>query len=277
MTTCKFVLVSCPKECKTANGVSACYMRKDIDEHLMIHCPNRDHKCEYCQEEGTYAYISQVHYCLPKRLAEIIFYQNFAKLLGAVILALVLGIILAKRDFNSEVLKYESEISSLKSNLHLPERVLNSTGSTVFQVTRSQQGVFSSKSPSFYTGSGGYHMAIQVNTTSGKDSLDIVSVYAVLLKGKYDDELSWPFVGKVAITLLNQLRDSSHKTKILTTVTDARVGDKWGFQQFIRYSALAQDPVKDTPVYVEYLKENTLYFRVSVEVSDHKPWLDCTI
>ena len=270
MTTCKFVLVSCPKECKTANGVTACYMKKDIDEHLIIHCPNRDHKCEYCQEEGTYAYISQVHYCLPKRRAEIIFYQNFAKLLGAVILGLVLGIILAKRDFNSEVLKCESDISSLKSNLHLPERVLNSTGSTVFQVTRSQQGVFSSKSPPFYTRSGGYHMAIQVNATSNEND---VSVYAVLLKGKYDAELSWPFVGKVAITLLNQLRDSNHRTKILTTVTNARVGDKWGSQQFIRYSALAHDPVKNT----QYLKDNTLYFRVSVEVSDHKPWLDCTI
>ncbi len=27
----------------------------------------------------------------------------------------------------------------------------------------------------------------------------------------------------------------------------------------------------------EYLKDDTLYFRISVKVSDHKPWLECTV
>ena len=265
MAMCEFTFVPCPKECKKS------YMKKDMDNHIKKSCPNRVYKCEYCQEKGTYAHITQVHYmyCQPKQRAEILYYQDIAKNLGVIILALALAIILAKFDYNSEALKCESEMNSLKQKES--DRVLNLTGLTVFQVTRFQQenNSFSfSKSPSFYTGLGGYHMAIQVNASSGKGPHGIVSVYAVLLKGQHDAELSWPFVGKVAITLLNQLEDNKHKTKI-TNVTNARVGDKWGFQQFGIHSALAHD--------TQYLKNDTLYFRVSVEVSDHKPWLECSI
>ena len=117
MVTCKFTSVSCPKECKTACQWCDC-MLKDIDEHLKIHCPNGDHKCEYCHEEGTYAYISQDHYCQAKKRAEILLFQDIAKHLGAVILALFLGIILANLILIViEALKCESGISSLKSNL----------------------------------------------------------------------------------------------------------------------------------------------------------------
>ena len=37
-----------------------------------------------------------------------------------------------------------------------------------------------------------------------------ISVYAVLVKSDYDDKLSWPFVGEVTVTLLNQLEDTNH-------------------------------------------------------------------
>ena len=38
-----------------------------------------------------------------------------------------------------------------------------------------------------------------------------------------------------------------------------------------RHSALGYDAKKNT----QYLKDDTLYFRVSVAVADHKPWLEC--
>ena len=262
MTTCQFTLVPCSKE----NGILY-YIKK---KHVKT---NRGRKCKYCQEKGTYAYITQLHYCQPKKHAEIIFYRDIVKHLVAVILALVLAIILVKIDCNSDTQEYESEIMSLnriKSDLYYRYNYnLNLIGVSSYKISTGNNSFYFSKSTSFYT-KYGYYMTIQVNASSGED---IVSVYAVLLKGKFDAGLNWPFVGKVAITLLNQLRDNDHRTMILTTVTNARVGDKWGFQKFIRYSALAHDPVKNT----QYLKDNTLYFRVSVEVSDHKPWLDCKI
>jgi hypothetical protein len=48
------------------------------------------------------------------------------------------------------------------------------------------------------------------------------------------------------------------------------VSDTWGFPQFTPHSALAHNPVQNT----QYLKDDTLYFRVSVKVADHKPWLE---
>ena len=98
-----------------------------------------------------------------------------------------------------------------------------------------------------------------------------LSVFTAITEGKYDAGLKWPFVGKVTITLLNQLEDKNHHTDIASfTAADKRTRtDAWGKPQFIPHSALAHDPVKNT----QYLKDDTLYFRVLVEVDNHKPWL----
>ncbi len=46
-----------------------------------------------------------------------------------------------------------------------------------------------------------------------------------------------------------------------------------GNHEYIPYSKLSRDSASNT----QYLKDDTLYFRISVEVSDHKPWLECTV
>ncbi len=45
-----------------------------------------------------------------------------------------------------------------------------------------------------------------------------LSVYACIVKGEFNDDLNWPFVGDIKIELLNQLEDKSHRSKVLTTV-----------------------------------------------------------
>ena len=94
------------------------------------------------------------------------------------------------------------------------------------------------------------------------------------MKGKFDAFLKWPLVAKVTFTLLNQLEDKNHYTKTVpfNTVHNARVGKTLGNILYIPHSALTHDPVKNT----EYLKDDTLYFRASVKVTDHKPWLECS-
>ena len=127
-------------------------------------------------------------------------------------------------------------------------------------------------SPSFYTSPNGYHMEVDVDANGYSDSEGThVSVFACTLEGKYDAELKWPFVGKVIITLLNQLEDKNHHTKTIffTATDDYTRTDSWGRSQFIPYSALAHDPFKNT----QYLKDDTLHFKVEVKVEDHKPWL----
>jgi hypothetical protein len=40
----------------------------------------------------------------------------------------------------------------------------------------------------------------------------------------------------------------------------------------IDHSELNHDPVNNT----QYLMDETLFFRVTVEAADYKPWLECT-
>ena len=129
-------------------------------------------------------------------------------------------------------------------------------------------------SSSFYTS--GYHMALRVDANGVGDSVGThVAVFGSILTGKFDATLRWPFVGKFTFTLLNQLEDRNHYTRDVSITTELNIrahSTSWGFPAFISNSALAHDSVENT----QYLKDDTLYFRLSVEVADHRPWLVCT-
>ena len=96
-----------------------------------------------------------------------------------------------------------------------------------------------------------------------------VSPFVQVAKGKYDAKLKWPFVGDVDITLLNQLEDENHYQEKFVT-DDLLIGRCSGLPTFIPYAAL-RNRLQNT----QYLKNDTLYFRVSVQAADHKPWLEC--
>ena len=55
VTKCGFTLASCPHAC------GAQVLRKDMNGHVMGSCPNRDFRCKYCGEQGTYAKITEEH------------------------------------------------------------------------------------------------------------------------------------------------------------------------------------------------------------------------
>ena len=123
----------------------------------------------------------------------------------------------------------------------------------------------------FYTSSNGYHMCIQVYP-DGQGTH--VSVYAELMQGRYDQQLNWPFVGNVTVELLNQLADEKHHSMTICIYPEdnMNIGNSLGYPEFAPHSRLSHDPVNNT----QYLKDDTLYFRVSVEVKGCKPWLECT-
>ena len=127
----------------------------------------------------------------------------------------------------------------------------------------------------FYTSPGGYHMQIRVvgNGFSNAEGSH-VSVYTELLEGRYDNQLHWPFLGTVTCELLNQLTDANHHKRVNTfTLRDnMKVGKFSGNTRFLPHSSLGHNPATNT----WYLLNDTLYFRVSVKVDDHKPWLVCT-
>ena len=123
------------------------------------------------------------------------------------------------------------------------------------------------RSESFYTNLG-YKMEIEVSfSKTGRTHL---SVFARMLHGTSDDELSWPFKGEVTILLLNQLADEEHLETNIEFETNQCAhpgGGGWGKKRFISFSDLSHDEVKN----VQYLKNDTLYFRVLVQ--EDKYWL----
>ena len=108
-----------------------------------------------------------------------------------------------------------------------------------------------------------------------------MSVFAYLMRGMNDDNLTWPFTGKLTIELLNQLQDANHllrhthfpkegqqSQRVYTHI--ANIG--YGFCGFCTHSALAYNPIKNS----QYLKDDCLSFRVKAETCSQKPWLVAT-
>ena len=137
------------------------------------------------------------------------------------------------------------------------------------------------QSPSFYTSCAGYKMYVKVHTKGSGDYKGThVSVFAYLMKGDNDDSLTWPFTGTVTFELLNQLEDKNHYMKTATFQADHEASERVvvgvrgmsgrGRPKFISLKDLDHKPDKNC----QYLKDDMLIFRVSVQVTDFKPWLE---
>ena len=94
------------------------------------------------------------------------------------------------------------------------------------------------------------------------------TVFAYLMQGKNDDNLPWPFTGKVTITLLNQLEDENHYTHTISynkangkRVVDGEMATGYGLPKFISH---AHGVTRNC----QYLKDDCLYFQVKVEAAE---------
>ena len=72
-------------------------------------------------------------------------------------------------------------------------------------------------SPPFYSHIGGYRLRIKVTPNGiffGEGTHISLTVY--VMKGVFDENLSWPFRGSIKIALMDQLNDSDHKEETIT-------------------------------------------------------------
>ena len=120
----------------------------------------------------------------------------------------------------------------------------------------------------FYTHYRGCRMCLQIYANGfGEIQGTHLSLFTCIMKGKYDDELSWPYHGKISVELLNQNADKDHHVGAFSYGKDCdhgcrvTIGEKsygWGHSDFISHSELNQD--SDSTV--QYLKDDCLKFRV---------------
>jgi predicted nucleic acid-binding Zn-ribbon protein len=193
--------------------------------------------------------------------------------------------------------KYESAVKEIQEKHQSTVREINelraiTTSNQKFHINRviKYRGFAVEKrdntrwfSPGFYTSPGGYKMCLCVYANgNGMEKGTHVSCYIWLKSGEYDDILDWPFHGEVTIELLNQLENKNHHKDVVyfneetsqacksRVIRGERAEDGWGRPQFISQSQLDFKH----PLNRQYLKDDTLYFRVNVKVtSNTKPWL----
>ena len=303
IATCQFALVPCPNKCEDDKGAGQLYlMRRDLDKHLKTKCPKRAYECQHCGEKGTYASITEDHdkVCNKKiipcpnktsgcplsmergktkqHVRSVCDYTEVA----CAYESLGCGVRMLRKDIKKH------QENDDKVHLHLSLRTvcvlkeqhktLSEGEALVFKLPgyaskKENYEVF--KSIPFYTSPGGYKMCIGVDANGVGDCKGThVSVYTTLLEGSYDDQLHWPFLGTVICELLNQLADDKHHSRVAIYYADndTQVGSSRGFPNFLPHSSLSHDRATNT----QYLFDDTLYFRVSVTVPNHKPWLVCT-
>ncbi len=139
----------------------------------------------------------------------------------------------------------------------------------------------------FYTHPKGYKMVISIDA-NGYDEYKgtHVSVWVYLMRGEYDDQLEFPFKGTIKFELLNQLEDKNHHcdsyTYDGTEDSSKRVIDRersrkaQGVQDFIPHGDPHGDLGQNDTKNCQYLLDDCLVFRISVDVLSYKPWLQCT-
>ena len=296
VATCDFTPVPCPKECKEGSSIRIIIRRK-LGAHLKEECVNRDHECKHCGKKDTYGNITDIHdnVCKKKMIL-----CTSAECTQTIERGKMDAHLKNDCEYTQMSCKYESigcdervKRKDLKTHEqddshHLQkaleaiavlkeEKVTLKRGKSIFikfanfKTKKDNSEIFSSSS--FYVGLEGYHMDIKIHPHGdGKGKGTHVSVYARFLRGKYDHKLSWPFVGTITCTLLNQLADENHLTRKLVEPEDGaahelHVGESLGFPQFISHEELSTDDVK-------HLMNDTLYFKITAEAASEKSWLE---
>ena len=284
LATCEFTLLPCPKECKDDNNKVKAFMRKDLDKHLKD-CPNRSCTCEYCGEKGTYANITAVHDktcekkivpCSNTECPKTMQCQLLGKHVNTECEYTEIPCKYKKLGCGMELKRKDMAAHEQDDSLHLHMAIdkvnsLEEEKVTVkFKLQDYQKNKVNDKEIDSYICPRGYHMSLGVHPNGNDDAKGThVSVYASIKNGKYDRELKWPLLADVTFTLLNQLEDTNHyrKTMKFTPKEKAQVGSEWGISDFISHSKLDYDPNSNT----QYLKDDTLYFVMSVRVAGLQP------
>ena len=306
--TCGYVKLRCPNDCVFDEATQ--FFRKDLQKHLKEECPYRQYSCPHCQETGEYQDITEDHIddC-PKMIIECSNAPHckakFPRETKHTHLSTCQYQVVACKysEFGCKTMQFRKDIhgheNNDKAHLHiamstvlalkkqctvntqLHQRGLTSIFNMPFKEKKENNCEF--LNDPFYTHPGGYKMVISIDANGYGDNKGThVSVFAYLMRGEYDDQLEFPFKGTIKFELLNQLEDKNHHCRSYThdgrLATSKRVINRErsrrasGVPAFIPHENLGHNATKNC----QYLQDDHLVFRISVDVPSYKPWLQCT-
>ncbi len=292
--------LKCPNRPYTCTQCEQEMEFRSARSHAATSCPKRRYTCPHCNEAGMYDELTTTHLTVCTKV-KVMCSKCYTQILrcdqpnhhlvclNEPLRCKYYNIGCGEKPLRKDLSKHEEN-----AQVHLSlatDKVLKLTSMLVlkntqtikitsFKQKKSQANI--SFSSGFSTSEKGYKMCLRVDANGeGAGAGTHVSVYAYLMKGDHDDTLTWPFTGSVTFELLNQLEDKNHYKLTLTfpadsvgsqQVVEGERGRGWGNPEFISNAALNYNASTNT----QYLKDDTLVFRVSAEAPDHKPWLECT-
>jgi len=123
------------------------------------------------------------------------------------------------------------------------------------------------QSPAFYTSAEGYKMCLKITPNGvGAGNGTHVSVDAYLMKGEYDDQLTWPARGVLTVQILNQSGNSHHGSMVkykFIGVNSCRVTEK----EVSAFGVYSDKFISHKNLYVvdgryQYFKNDCVFFQV---------------
>ena len=295
-TTCPKKIVHCSYYHR---GCQIVMKREEADRHMKV-CCKRDYFCPHCKSDGIYDFLtSPGHYQIcpnlplscpnrgcsqkvkrcdleshqllcPKKIVKCPYYE-----------------IGCRKQIKREDIEEHEENNTQVHLQQAVKRIIKleqKSDSILIKFNEFSKFITLNDnwlSSGFYTSIGGYKLCLNVYANGRGDGEGThVSCFVILMPGEYDDTLEWPFQGEVTVELLNQLEDKNHQKGLILFNEQTKDECKnrkleensqgWGKLQFIPHTDLGLNSSTNT----QYLMNDTLYFRVSVNVhSKTKPWL----
>ncbi len=289
-------------------------LKKDLEDHLSSVCPERKYSCAYCRMVDTYKFITESHdeKCEKKivdctnqgcsmrmergqvesHVRESCDYTEvYCKYASIGCQERRLRMKIKPHEEDSDIHLKMALDKIVELNMIALKVPIKDSSKKVFRsfVSCKQNSVtfklkgYSDKMKScsrhcfqpFLTSPSGYKICLLVYPIT-KVGGSYMSVFLKVLHGPYDSVLEWPIKVNFTVELLNQLADSNHLEQTIKFKGDDHHckpgGSGYGRSEFVSLSRLPLDSQRNT----QYLENDVLYFRVTPNISSHKPWLDHT-
>ena len=215
---CSFYPTACPNKCGKT------FKRKNINLHRMLHCPLEPVECDF-QHMGCTVKLNrkdkEEH--LEKNVASHLLLQtkSYKKLEEE---NKLLQKQVAELSKDVQALK---EVIGFKGDTQLPSLPISSLCTvadekkfTLENFARHKKSGDTWYSQPFYSHPKGYKLCLRVRACGeGKGKGTHVSVFVNLMQGEFDDNLKWPFTGRITVRLVNQENDDGYVTNLLVNFT----------------------------------------------------------
>ena len=293
-------------QCRNTGCEMRCY-RKLMEQHERDECLHRPYVCLHCDTQGPFNIVSGEHLMTCTRVPIPCPNEGCSEFIPRDSLAAHSEICPKQKvtcpyapigcseeiardrleDHKQDGMRTHLDLAIIRLQLLSEKPEQEQYAPIVFKVENFQENWTNNSwwySPSFYTHMRGYKLCLGVKIRGHKEGQNThISLYALIMGGKNDENLVWPFRGELEIEILNQLENRGHYKETISfsqtsaTISNSRVtlsgrSEKGlGSPYFIPHDQLGFNG----DLYRQYLKDDCLFLKVKqVSVYEsNRSWL----